>query len=162
MMIIGEGSLDEWETFWHLMLIGLGPTWEKLEYTATRRLRSLDQLESDINQLETPWKQWQQARQLTGNALNDDQSAWQKHKIILSDVREKVRALETDGQLSILLDGNGAVDPFQVAGAWHLALKECHAPIPHTVFMGGNPDKSLLTLYCRPLAPDDFSVLWSV
>ena len=162
MMIIGEGELDEWESYWHLMLFGLGPTWEALEYTATRRLKSLDQLESDINQMETPGRQWQQARQHTGNQLNDEQSAWLKKKIILSDVREKAKALGTDGQLFIPIGGNGDEDPFQLAGAWHLALKECHAPIPNTVFMGGSPENTLLAFYCRPLAPDDFSVLWSV
>ncbi|MBC2713421.1 MAG: type VI secretion system-associated protein TagF [Desulfosarcina sp.] len=162
MMIIGEGALDQWEKSWHLMLVGLGPTWETLEYAATRRLRSLDQLRNDINHLETPRKQWRQARQLDRKEQAEDHPEWKNKKIILSDVREKVRVLETEGQLFIPLDGQGSVDPFQLAGAWHLALKDCHSPIPNTVFMGGSSEKTFLALYSRPLAPDDFSVLWSV
>ncbi len=162
MMIIGEGELDGWESSWHLMLLGLGSAWEILEYTATRRLGTLDQLVSDINQLETPAKQWQQARRLAGEQLTDDHAAWLKKKIILSDVREKANALETDGQLVVPIGGDDVEDPFQLACAWHLALKECQAPVPNTVFMGGSPEKTLLAFYCRPLAIDDFSVLWSV
>jgi type VI secretion system protein VasJ len=162
MMIIGEGALDQWEKFWHLMLIGLGPTWETLEYASTRRLRSLDQLENEINHLETPRKQWRQTKQMNHKELGDDLLQWKNSKIILSGVREKVRALETDGRLLIPLDDQGAVDPFQLAVAWHLALKDCRSPVPNTVFMGGSPEKTFLALYCRPLSPDDFSVLWSV
>ena len=162
MMIIGEGALDQWEKFWHLMLVGLGPTWETLEYASTRRLRSLDQLEMDINHFETPRKQWQQARQLNHRELAGDLPGWKNNKIILSGVREKVRALETDGRLLIPLDGQEPMDPFQLAVAWHLALKDCQSPLPNTVFMGGTPDKTFLALYSRPLSPDDFTVLWSV
>lgn len=162
MMIIGEGALDQWEKYWHLMLVGLGPTWETLEYASTRRLRSLDQLEIDINHLETPHKQWQQARKMNHNDLAVDLPEWKNNKIILSGVREKVQVLEKEGRLLIPLDGQGAMDAFQLALAWHLALKDCQSPVPNTVFMGGSPEKTFLALYCRPLSPDDFSVLWSV
>ena len=143
------------------MLAGLRPTWETLEYATTRRLRNLEQLENEINHLQSPRKLWKQTRQVDPNKLAADPREWNK-KIILSDVREKVRLLETDGQLLIPLDGQGLIDPFQVAGAWHVALKDCNSPVPNTVFMGGSPEKNLLALYSRPLITDDFSVLWSV
>jgi type VI secretion system ImpM family protein len=162
MMIIGEGALDQWEKFWHLMLVGLGPTWQTLEYASTRRLRTLDQLVIDINHLETPCKQWRQARQLNYVELVDDLPDWKNKKIILSDVREKVRLLEKDGRLLIPLDGQGSEDLSQLAVAWHLALKDCQSPVPSTVFMGGSPEKTFLALFCRPLLSEDFSVLWSV
>jgi hypothetical protein len=82
-------------------------------------------------------------------------------KIILSEVRQKVRQLELDGHLVVPLDGNNASDPFQLAGAWHVALKNCDAAVPHTVFMGGRPDNNVLAIYIRPLAAGDFSELWS-
>ena len=161
MMIIGEGPLDQWEKSWHLTPAGLRPTWETLEYATTRRLRNLEQLENEINHLPSPRKQWQQTRKMDPNKLAADSCEWNK-KIVLSDIREKVRLLETDGQLLIPLDGQALIDPFQLADAWHVALRDCNSPIPSTVFMGGSPEKSLLALYRRPLIADDFSALWSV
>jgi hypothetical protein len=83
-------------------------------------------------------------------------------KIILSDVKNKVRQLETDGHLLIPLDGQPLADPFQMATAWHVALKDCGSAIPSTVFMGGRPDRNLLALYVRPLVANEFSTLWSI
>ncbi len=160
MMIIGEGGLDKWEKAWQMMLIGLRQTWETIEYTTTRRLRNLEQLETQLSRLPSPRKQWQRTIRMDTKSLVADPQEWDK-KIILSDVRKKVSLLEIDGQLIIPLDGQESSDPFQLASAWHVALKHCDAPIPNTVFMGGRPEKNVLALFTRPLIADDFSVLWS-
>jgi type VI secretion system protein VasJ len=160
MMIVGEGGLNKWEKSWQLMLAGLRQTWETIEYATTRRLRNLEQLENQLCRLPSPCRQWNQIRLMNPQTLGADLQVWDK-KIILSDVNQKVRQLEIDGQLIVPLDSKELSDPFQMASAWHLALKNCAAPVPHTVFMGGRPEKNVLALFIRPLVADDFSELWS-
>jgi type VI secretion system ImpM family protein len=160
MMIIGEGILDKWEKSWQLMFAGLRETWEIIEYETVRRLSSLEQLERQLLRIPSPRKQWKQT-------LRMDPQHWaagiQEHerKIVLSEVKQKARQLELDGQLKIPLDGKNASEPLELAGAWHVALKNCNTTVPHTVFMGGRPDNNVLALYIRPLAAGDFSELWS-
>lgn len=160
MVIMGEGALDQWEKEWDLMLAGLQSTWETLEYATTRRFRDLEQLDFEIRNLPSPNKRWQQTRKMDTYGLASEAHEWKK--IILSDVRKKIQQLEIDGQLLIPLDGQPLADPFQMATAWHVALKECGSAIPNTVFMGGKPDTNLLALYIRPLVANDFSTLWSI
>ncbi len=160
MMIIGEGALDKWEKTWQLMLAGLRETWEIIEYETTRRLKSLEQLEKQLLRMPSPHRQWKLTRQMAPNEWATSLQEYER-KIVLSDVKHKVRQLEIDGHLIIPLDGKDGSDPFQLAGAWHVALKNCDATIPHTVFMGGRPDNNVLAMYIRPLVADDFSELWS-
>ncbi|PID40769.1 MAG: type VI secretion system-associated protein TagF [Proteobacteria bacterium] len=159
MMIVGEGGLNKWEKFWHLMLNGLRQTWETIEYASTRRLRSLEHLETQLSRMPSPYRHWDQTRRSDPLAIADGLRPWH-NKIILSDVQEKVTQLELDGRLTVPLDGEASSDPFQTACGWHIAIKNCGAPTPHTVFIGGRPEKNVLALYTRPLAPGDFSELW--
>lgn len=159
MMIIGEGGLNKWEKSWQLMLAGLRQTWETIEYVTTRRLRTLEQLETQMLRMPSPLQQWSRTRDMTPQDLTADLDAW-KNKIILADVQRKARQLELDGHLIVPLDDQASADPFHLATAWHLALKNCGAPIPSTVFMGGRPDKNVLALYTRPLVTRDFPFLW--
>lgn len=161
MIILGEGKSEQWEKYWHLTLANLQATWETIEYTVARRLRSLEQLESDIQHVPAPRKQWselaQEAKTMGCGATQDA-----CRKVYLTDVQQKARSFDASGELVIPLAGEGNPDPFQLASAWHVALKDAGSPAPNTAFMGGRPDKSVLVLYHRPLIVEDFSRLWTI
>ncbi|MBC2713128.1 MAG: type VI secretion system-associated protein TagF [Desulfosarcina sp.] len=161
LMLLGEGHLDRWEHHWNLLPFVLASAWDRMEYTAARRVEHISQLEADLQRMEAPNPGWKQ----TLKAISQDLSAYETqpiHKIIMAKIREKARTLEMEQKLIISLDAGHQGDPLQMAGAWHQALKSHYTGTPNTVFMGGSPEKSFLVLYSRPLSPDDFSVLWSM
>ncbi len=160
LMIVGEGTLPQWEQYWQLMLASLQSTWESLEYAASRRLRGLDHLETVVRSVPAPRSQWLEAASAV--CPDDKDPLTGCRKVFLTDACEKAKALDADGALLVELDGDDATDPFQLASAWHVALKACGMPAPTTAFMGGRPDKSVLALFRRPLMTDDFSSLWSI
>ena len=160
MMVLGEGTIDQWEKSWHLLPFGLGPTWDRMEYVAARSHADLVQLEKEIRGLGRPWSDWETIcrRYKTRDAMDDLEL---NRKIILSDIDEKARVLLDQQKLTVPLDGEPADDPLQLAGAWHLGLRRQFAGIPSTVFMGGTLAKTSLVLFDRPLSSDDFLQLWA-
>jgi len=161
MMLLGEGNLDRWEPHWNLLPFVLAATWNKMEYTAARRLEHISHLEADLQRMETPAPGWKASLRMVSCDLSAREIE-PINKIIMSEIREKARTLQTELKLIIPLDAGHQGEPFQMAGAWHQALKSHYSGTPNTVFMGGSPEKSFLVLYSRPLVADDFVELWSL
>lgn len=161
MMVLGEGTMAQWEKYWHLLPFGLGPTWDRMEYVATRHQPDLQQLENEINYLAKPWDDWEGIRNRRRQHEDMDNLNLSK-KIIMSDISEKARSLESEQKLMISLNGETADDPFQMAGAWHLGINRQFSGIPSTVFMGGTTENTYLVLFSRPLSSEDFLSLWTV
>jgi type VI secretion system protein VasJ len=160
-VLIGEGQMERWESHWNLLPFVLAPTWDKMEYTAARRLGDLGQLEGELQRMERPVPEWKAALKTISHEVNLGQPA-PIHKLVMGEVQAKARTLETEKKLTIPLDRLDHEDPLQMAGAWHQALKTHFLGTPSTVFMGGSPEKTFLVLFQRPLAADDFIDLWSV
>ena len=161
LVLIGEGQMDRWESHWNLLPFVLAPTWDKMEYTAARRLEDLGQLELELQRMERPVPGWKETLKTLSDEVNAGQHS-QVHKIVMAEVQAKARMLETEGKLTIPLDRLDREDPLQVAGAWQQALKPHLSGTPSTVFMGGNLENTFLVLFSRPLAADDFIDLWSI
>lgn len=161
MMLLGEGYLDRWEPHWNLLPFVLASTWNKMEYTAARRMEDIGNLEADLQRMETPSPGWKTSLRMVSCDLSGQEIEPIK-KIIMSEIREKARTLQTEQKLIVSLDAGYQGEPLQMAGAWHQALKSHYPGTPNTVFMGGSPEKSFLVLYSRPLMADDFVELWSL
>lgn len=161
LVLIGEGKMDRWESHWNLLPFVLAPTWDKMEYTATRRMEDLGQLEEQLQRMERPVPGWKEMLRTISHEANTDPSA-PIHKIVMTEVQAKARTLETERKLTIPLDRLDHEDPLQMAGAWHQALKNNFPGTPSTVFMGGSLENTFLVLFQRPLAAEDFIDLWSV
>ena len=161
MLVLGEGTMTQWEKYWHLLPFGLGPTWHRMEYVASRRHLDLQQLEDEISVMSTPWQDWDGIRRRRRRHEDVDNLSL-KHKIIMSDIIEKAHRLESERKLTIALNGELSDDSFQLAEAWHLGLNRQFTGIPSTVFMGGASQHTYLVLFDRPLSSDDFLELWTV
>jgi len=161
LVILGEGQLDRWEKNWNLLPFVLASAWDKMEYTASRRLEDLVQLEVDLQRLEKPAPAWKETLRSISPGF-DSRQAEPIHKLVMDQIQAKARTLETEQKLTIPLDQAALGDSLQMAGAWHQALKAQLPVPPSTVFMGGSLEKAFLVLFLRPLMADDFIDLWSV
>lgn len=161
LMLLGEGRLDRWEKHWNLLPFVLAASWNKMEYTAARRMEHLSQLEADLQRMQPPAPGWKE----TLNSVSQDLKRGNTlpiHKIIMAEIQNKARTLETEQKLVILLEKDGHGNSLQMAGAWYHALKNHFSGSPSTVFMGGGLDKAFLVFFNRPLLAEDFIDLWSV
>ncbi len=160
LVLIGEGQLERWEKNWSLLPFVLAPVWDKMEYTASRRLEDIGQLEADLQRMENPIPSWKETLRMFPNP--ESPQAESIHKLVMEQIQTKARTLETEHKLTIPLDQDVLGDSLQMAGAWHQALRTQLALMPSTVFMGGSLEKAYLVLFLRPLVADDFIELWSV
>jgi hypothetical protein len=160
LMLLGEGRLDRWEKHWNLLPFVLAEAWDKMEYTAARRIEHISQLEADLQRIQSPTPGWQDIRHSISQNLGD-RSLLPIHKIIMAEIQNKAKTLETEQKLIILLNNHCHEDALQMAGAWYHALKSHFSGSPSTVFMGGSLDKTFLVFFNRPLMADDFIDLWS-
>jgi hypothetical protein len=158
---LGEGQLSRWEKNWNLLPYVLAPTWQKMEYTASRRVGELNQLEADLLRMETPAPAWKETLRDVVPGLTESR-AEPVHKIVMGQIKAKKRILESEQKLTIPLNQKDREDSLQMAGAWCQALKAQCTHTPSTVFMGGSLEKASLVLFLRPLVADDFIDLWSV
>jgi CubicO group peptidase (beta-lactamase class C family) len=158
---MGEGHLDHWEKHWNLLPFVLAAAWDKMEYSAARRMENIGQMEADLQRLERPAPAWKES--LRGIPQDPGtRDAQPLHKLIMAEIGAKARTLETEQKLIIPLDHSGRQDPLILAGAWHQALKRHFSGTPSTVFMGGSMEKSFIVFFQRPLMADDFIELWSI
>jgi len=161
LVLMGEGQLSRWEKNWNLLPYVLAPTWQNMEYTASRRMEDLSQLEADLLRMETPSPAWKETLKDVDPGPSGPQ-AEPVHKIVMDQIQSKTRTLVTEQKLTIALDQADRGDSLQMAGAWCQALKAQYSHAPSTVFMGGSLEKACLVLFLRPLVADDFIGLWSV
>lgn len=161
LLLLGEGNLHGWARHWNLLPFVLAATWEKLEYTASRRLEDLGELEAELKRLETPKPRWKETLKAVARDLDGLENR-PVNKMILAKIREKAKTLESEQQLTISLDESGTNDPLEMAGAWHQAMKRHFEGIPNTVFMGGSLERSVIVFFNRPLTAVDFVNLWSL
>lgn len=161
LMLLGEGCLDRWEKHWNLLPFVLAPAWDKMEYSASRRMEHISQLEADLHRMQTPTPGWKETMKAIAHDLGE-QETLPLHKIIMAEIQAKARTLRTEQQLVIPLDPLGQGESLQMAGAWHYALQAHFPGTPSTVFMGGSQQKSQIVFYNRPLAASDFVELWSM
>lgn len=161
LMLLGEGHLDRWEKHWNLLPFVLASTWDKMEYSAARRMDHIGQLEADLQRMETPKPGWKEILNGISHRLADQEDQFFR-KIIMADISAKARTLETEKKLIIALDNAAQGEYLQMAGAWHQALQNHYPGTPSTVFMGGSMENARIVFFNRPLVGNDFVDLWSV
>lgn len=161
LVLLGEGQLDKWEKNWNLLPFVLAQAWDKMEYSASRRMEDLSSLESDLQRMDAPAADWNKTLHAISHELNDQQTL-SIQKMIMAEIKAKARTLDTEQRLIIPLDQLVQGDSLQMAGAWHQALKTHLLGTPSTVFMGGSLKRAFLVLFQRPLIAEDFIELWSI
>ena len=150
-LILGTGFLKGWEDRWDLLPFTCEVVWNQMEYISIKRFTDFTQFENEISLIRPPSPHWSEfVAQRDGLSYGDFQ-----------ELREKSACLSKKTEFCISLDNEPSADHFTVLGLWYFFLKTHTKIVPNAVFMGGNPEKTYLAVFKRPLIPDDFVQLWS-
>jgi type VI secretion system protein VasJ len=161
LLLVGTGILERWEAHWDLLPFAFESTWGHLEYVAAKRLQSLEHLNSELTFFKTPepdWPQFMNERHLSaepGGYLENERP------LDIHNIEKGIRSLEKNAEVVWPLDCDRASSSPLIVKAWHYYLKNKLSKIPHTVFLGGFPNRDHIAVFGRPLNPSDFIRLWS-
>lgn len=158
LLVIGSGRIDAWEDHWDILPVVCENTWSQIEYSVTRNINDLKQLETEICNTPPPQPDWADAREpAAGHALlGPDYAGSPSH--ISNAVTTLCRAADFElFQFNREIVGNCRDNVVSV----HRELKERVPRVPNVVFIGGSYDTTYLACYKRPLQLADFTALWA-
>ena len=149
LLVLGTGSLWDWEGHWDLLPYACLPVWERIEYLGAQRYEEIGRLESAIMGLHPPVAEWA------------DYSGRRDREVAASD-RERDDAVPGEASRFIRLDGGFGRDPFPAAVGWQSRLRRDDAETPTAVFFGGTVSRAYLGVFRKRLSTPDFVRIWNV
>ncbi|MGA1874887.1 MAG: type VI secretion system-associated protein TagF [bacterium] len=179
-LLMGLGSLPEWQDQWDLVPLACDRSWSQLEYMATKTSKDLKQLEDEIAKIKPPSPQWTEFLEerkglmesvtiSRGPGPSDCQDGplregisdnpvpdwyFKEFSHMAPDLSERTEAF-------FCFDGKLCPDHLTLVDVWHLFLKSHLPGLPNAVFIGGAADNLCAAVFRRPLLPADFIQLWS-
>ena len=162
LLVLGTGSLREWEGQWDLLPYACLPVWQRIEYLGAQRYEEIGRFESAIRGLHPPAPEWADfsgrrdrevaAKEVrSGSAGPDDASVRAGNDAVPG---EPIRFLRLDGGLGR--------DPFPEAVGWQSRLRRDDGSAPNAVFFGGTISRAYLGVFRKALATPDFVRIWNV
>lgn len=146
LMLIGAGTLKNWEKRWDTLPAICEGVWGRLEYLTTKRYDGLEQLVADFRLLKP----------------RDDAAEQQELVPDCHDFkgeRSWVERLKADRELFIPLKV-GCADPTLAIACFHNFLKINFGETPNSVFLGGRPENLLFVIFNKGLTTANFLELW--
>ncbi len=159
-LILGYGSLSDWEGHWDLIPWACERTWSQMEHISTRMFRDLKQLEDEIRAINPPKADWSEFGRFNEEVVDDPSGQRIPDEIRISPSEFIQNIKESEAFLD--LNQKPTKDYPRLIHLCHKAIKDQRKEVPKTVFMGGNSLKTYLAIFRRPLGTEDFLRLWSV
>ncbi len=149
LLVLGTGTLREWEGNWDLLPYACLPVWQRIEYLGAQRYEEIGRFESAIRGLHPPVPEWA------------DFSGRRDREAAATDPGGEA-VVPGEASRFIRLDGGGGMDPFPAAVGWQSRLRRDDPEVPNAVFFGGTLSRAYLGVFRKPLAMTDFIRIWSV
>ncbi|MFA6149608.1 MAG: type VI secretion system-associated protein TagF [bacterium] len=149
LLVLGTGSLRDWEGHWDLLPYACRPLWQRIEYLGAQRYEEIGRFESAIRGLHPPVPEW------------TDFSGRRDREVVVSDP-EGDGVLPGETSRFIRLDGGAGRDPFPAAVGWQSRLRRDDAETPNAVFFGGTISRAYLGVFRKRLSTPDFVRIWNV
>jgi type VI secretion system protein VasJ len=149
LLVLGTGSLREWEGHWDLLPYACLPVWQRIEYLGAQRYEEIGRFESAIRGLHPPAPEW---GDFSGRRDRDVAATGQETDEAVPG--EAIRFLRLDGALGR--------DPFPEAVGWQSRLRRDDGNAPNAVFFGGTISRAYLGIFRKALATPDFARIWNV
>jgi type VI secretion system protein VasJ len=163
LMIMGIGTLAQWEENWDHLPLVCAETWKQIEYIASGHFADLTQLETDIGRIKPPSRDWSTFAE---RRLKDNKNDHSAEVNMMSQRRREIDkgagALLATKELFVSIEAGPDCDSLKMAWIWLCLLKSRINIVPNAVFLGGIPEKSYLAVFNRSLNSGDFVRLWSV
>ncbi|MCL5966159.1 MAG: type VI secretion system-associated protein TagF [Deltaproteobacteria bacterium] len=160
LLIMGSGSLRDWEERWDLLPLACEGAWEQIESLAGRRFAELRPLEEAVGRIRPPQPLWNGYAE-TGSALREGRSGTGDEAAgRFRGIERKAEAAAREAAGIVSLDEPPGTDVFLAIQAWHAGLKRGAKEPPKALFMGGNAERACLAFFRRPLSAGDFPRIW--
>jgi len=160
LLIIGGGSLNGWEKNWVYLPAVLETIWQQIEYIASKRFISLEELAAAIHKIEAPTPEM--FKTIRNREFEADHGASVNLSDNSSDIINIAEHLKTQKAVMVPLDEQSRADPSYLPVLWSLQLQMQGMDLPQAIFIGGPPEQQFLMVLTRSLKVMDFVNLWSM
>ena len=160
MLIIGTGTLQNWEDHWDLLPLACEKTWSNIEHLTTKRFLDFKQMEDEVRIIKQPYPDWSEFTNQRGSRFERSPNNRLFHQDF-KDLKESIDNLTKKTEFFVPLNTVSPNDPITLVDLWHSFLKSRISVIPNAVFIGGVPDETYLGVFKHSLVPTDFVRLWS-
>lgn len=152
LLIMGTGTLRDWEKEWDLMPYVSENAWSRMEFLATHELSQLNEGIQSIKPLNPDWQRFERVREQFKRASRGFFGS--------ADVAEGVRDAGAGKSIVDLLAApcHAQSDP---VGSWHHYFRSAADATPNAVFIGGTMTNTYMAVFRKSLAPEDFVQLWT-
>lgn len=159
LLIVGTGACNGWEKNWEFLPRLLETSWQQIEYVASRRFDSLQELGNAVRRIAPPGQDCTEIVD-KDEIVSDVRFPADSHGSLV-DAEYIVDRLKEKQVLWIPLDEASRREPSRWAVLWGLQLKKHGVEVPQAFFLGGTPGKVFFVMFTRPVNPEDFVRLWS-
>ncbi len=161
-LTMGSGPLKAWEEHWDLLPLACEMSWGRIEYLSSGAVQDYRRMEIEVSQrLIPPVPDWEvlleRRRAITPPGSDPDGAG---SCMDLREMKRQAMGLSGEAEIFLSLDAARAADHGSAVAMWNFLLRECGAPTPKAVFVGGALGSPCLAMFCRALAPSDFGRLW--
>ncbi|MFO8113142.1 MAG: type VI secretion system-associated protein TagF [Desulfosalsimonadaceae bacterium] len=160
LLIVGTGACNGWEKNWEFLPRLLETSWQQIEYVASRRFDSLQELENAVRRIAPPGQDC--TEELGRDEIVSDLSISADSDGSLVDAESIAYRLKEKQVLWIPLDEKASMEASRRAVLWGIQLKKHGVDAPQAFFLGGTPGKAFLVVFARSVNAEDFVHLWSV
>ena len=163
LLIIGNGTLNEWHTFWDLLPFACEKTWEQLEYMSAQKFANAKDLEEGLQRIRPPSDEWPAFFDRRENFIKSNSNSGNKFlSLHMQELESEASLLSEKTEGFICLEKKLFSNQVVLIIIWHSLIKKYGKEMPSSIFIGGTLEETFLALFKRPLITSDFVRLWSV
>ena len=156
LMMIGAGTLSDWQKQWHLLPWACEGTWMQMEKASSRRYADTTQFKEELALMRPPKPEWEscqrQAEMLASDSPKND---------MFPHIKQNAEALSLQSEIIVPLDQQRGESISSLICLWHILMRNYTNTAPNAVFMGGEGEQVFLAVFARALGPRDFVELWA-
>jgi type VI secretion system protein VasJ len=152
LLIIGTGLLRGWNEYWDVLPFVCEGTWNQMESLSARTFSDLEHFGDEMGRINPPQSHWSEFKNLNDQALSP----------AAEDLKKRIGTMANENEMFLSLDEEESMnDPLKWIHLHHSFLKPHLPETVTTAFMGGDPLKTWIVFFRRPLLREDFIRLWS-
>jgi type VI secretion system protein VasJ len=163
LLVIGTGSIRDWEDRWDLLPLACDKPWGQIEYASARMVDDIQALGGEIRNVRQPQPEWTEYESVREGLLASPALSGKEHALYdLDSLKKRAPGLSGKQEGFISLDHKSYEDQLALISCWHMLLKTNSKSAPNAVFIGGTFGQSFMAFFNRSLQTTDFVHLWSL
>ncbi len=162
LLIMGTGSLKNWEEQWEFLPFACENTWNQIEYLSAQTHGDLKKMEAEVQNIRSPVTDWPDSKAKRESATELINHYMRTYPHNIKRIERVTSELPKKTEFILCLDNKLFYNQTMLIHYWHFLLKEQLDAAPNAIFMGGTMEQAYLALLRRPLTQDDFPKFWSV